>query len=64
MRFQWKKWRRKGLGTTEWVIVIAGIGLICVVLMGVMGQRVSDDMDATAEDLGNPAALTERFEQP
>jgi hypothetical protein len=44
------------------VIVVAGIGLICVVLVGVMGLRVSDDMDATADDVANPTALTERFE--
>ncbi len=64
MRFRMKKCRRKGLGATEWVIVIAGIGLICAVLMGVMGLRVADEMDATAEGVGNPAALAERFDQP
>jgi hypothetical protein len=62
MRLGLRRQRRRGLGATEWVIVVAGIGLICVVLVGVMGLRVSDDMDATAEDVGNPAALTERFE--
>jgi hypothetical protein len=61
MKRGWAKKRRRALGATEWVIVCAGIFLICVVMVGVMGMRVSEDMDATASEVANPNALTERF---
>jgi hypothetical protein len=53
--------RRRGLSAAEWVVVAAGIFLVCVVTVGVMGLRVSQDMDTTASEVANPAALTERF---
>jgi hypothetical protein len=62
MKLRWAKRRRRGLGATEWVIVAAGIFLVCVAVIGVMGLRVSEDMDATASDVANPTSLTERFE--
>jgi Flp pilus assembly pilin Flp len=52
---------RKGMGTVEWVIVAGAIALVVVGAVSLMGTRVDGEMAQTAEDVADPARLTQRF---
>ncbi len=53
--------RRRGLGTVEWICVAAALLIATVVLITTMGQQVDSKLNDTAQDVANPAALTQRF---
>ena len=53
--------KRKGMGTVEWVLVAAAIALVVVVAVASMGTRVDDELGTTAQDVADPARLTQRF---
>lgn len=52
---------RKGLGTTEWVVVAGALALALVTAVAVMGTRVDGELGTTAQDVADPARLTTRF---
>ncbi len=56
-----KRRARKGLGTTEWVLIAAVITLAIVGTVTTMGTRVNAELGTTAGDVADPAALTQRF---
>lgn len=53
--------KRKGMGTTEWVLVAAFIALVVVGAVTAMGTRVDSELDTTAQDVADPTRLTQRF---
>ncbi len=62
-RFERKK-RRRGMGTTEWVVVAGAIVLVAVLAIATMGRRVQSELGVTAGDVADPAQLTTRFQTP
>jgi len=52
---------RKGLGTTEWVVLAAALALAVVAAVTVMGSRVDGELGTTAQDMADPTRLTTRF---
>jgi len=52
---------RKGMGTTEWVLVAAAIALVAVGAVTTLGTRVDAELGNTAQDVADPASLTQRF---
>ena len=52
---------RRGMGTTEWVLIAAVIALAVVGAVTLMGTRVNDELGVTAQDVADPAQLTQRF---
>ncbi len=52
---------RRGLGLTEWVLIAAVIGLAVVAAVTAMGTRVQGELGVTAQEVADPASLTERF---
>ena len=53
--------KRRGISTTEMVLILAGIAVVAVVTIGTMGLRLSADLSQTAQDAGNPTQLKQRF---
>jgi hypothetical protein len=52
---------RKGLGTTEWVVLAAALALAVVAAVTVMGRRVDGELSTTSQDVADPTRLTTRF---
>ena len=56
-----KRRARKGIGTTEWVVIAAVLVLAVVGTVSTMGSRVNGELEDTAVDVADPASLTQRF---
>ncbi len=52
---------RKGMGTTEWVLIAAAIALTIILSVTAVGTRVDAELGTTAQDVADPAQLTPRF---
>ncbi len=52
---------RRGMGTVEWVLVAAAIAVVVVVSVASLGTRVDGELGQTAQDIADPASLTQRF---
>lgn len=64
MRKNSRQRSRRGISTTELVLVIGGLLLVIVAVVSTLGQRVSSDLGTTAGDVANPAELKNRFSGP
>ncbi len=53
--------RRRGMGTVEWIVVAGAVLLACVLLVALMGRRVNTQLGNTAQEVADPASLTQRF---
>ena len=53
--------RRRGLGTTEMVLVLAAVCIAVVIGVAAVGNSTRDEINATAEDVGDPSELAKRF---
>jgi hypothetical protein len=52
---------RRGISSFQYVLVAAFIFLVVVAGVTLMGSRTNTKLNQTASDVGNPAALTQRF---
>jgi hypothetical protein len=52
---------RRGISNFQYVLVAALIFLVVVAGVTLMGSRTNTKLNQTASDVGNPAALTQRF---
>jgi len=52
---------RRGISNFQYVLVAALIFLVVVAGVTIMGSRTNTKLNQTASDVGNPAALTQRF---
>jgi len=53
--------KRRGMSTTQYATVAALIALAAVAGVTLVGSRTNTKLGQTASDVGNPAALTQRF---
>jgi Flp pilus assembly pilin Flp len=52
---------RRGMSTMQYATVAALIALAVVAGVTLVGSRANNKLNQTASDVGNPAALTQRF---
>ena len=52
---------RRGMSTMQYATVAALIALAVVAGVTLVGSRANTKLNQTASDVGNPAALTQRF---
>ena len=52
---------RRGISTAQYATVLALVTLAVVAGVTLLGSRANNKLNQTASDVGNPAALTQRF---
>ena len=52
---------RRGISNAQYATVLALVALAVVAGMTLLGSRANNKLNETASDVGNPAALTQRF---
>lgn len=56
-----KHFVRRGKTVVQWIIIAALLVLAVVAGVTAVGTRTNNKLNETAADVGNPAALTQRF---
>ena len=56
-----RRFVRRGMSTTQWVVIAALITLAIVAGITNLGTRTNTKLNQTATDVANPQALTQRF---
>ncbi len=59
-----RKRSRRGISTTELVLIIGALVLVTIGVVSTLGRRVNSDLGTTAGDVANPAQLKDRFSSP
>lgn len=53
--------QRRGMAVPEWFCVLAALGIATYVFWGFIGEWSSSEIGSTANQMVNPADLTQRF---